>query len=72
MIDKRRQMRRGDGEQPPDADRGEAASTAVAADGPGFGAGAIDGTQLTRRVQTLALAGDDQETDDAAGTCDVS
>ena len=43
----------------------------AAADGPGFGAGAMGETQHTRR-NARALAGDDQETHDAAGTCAVS
>ncbi len=46
-------------------------AAATVADGPGFGAGAIAGRNYPRHC-LWALAGDDQETDDAAGTCDVS
>jgi hypothetical protein len=45
---------------------------ATAADGPGFGAGAMGlGRNYTRHCLG-ALAGDDQETHDAAGACGVS
>jgi hypothetical protein len=46
-------------------------ATMAAADGPGFGAGAMVGRNYTRHCP-WALAGDDQETNAAAGTCGVS
>ena len=46
MIAECRQMRRRDGQQPPDADRGDAAAaTRGDGDRTGFGAGAMGGTQ---------------------------
>jgi hypothetical protein len=44
----------------------------VSTDGPGFGAGAMGWTQHYPAQYNKALAGDDQETHDAAGTRIVS
>src|ERR1700730_6864509 len=49
-----------------------APAEAAVANGPGFGADPMDGTQLEPGAAQQALAGDDQETDAAAGACDVS
>ena len=72
MTAERRQMRRGDGKQPPDADRGDAAAATAVADGPGFGAGAMGWDATLPGAMRWALAGDGQETHEAAGTRGVS
>ena len=67
-----RQMRRCNSQQPPDADRGNARQQAWRRGSEGWARAPWAGRKTLPGAMRWALAGDDQETHDAAGTCAMS